>query len=139
MTAKTSFIKLVPGNSSVQSAFHYGSTVYEHGHVVKYYIGAELARPLNETEYQFVVESKVKYPKITTRWNASRLLEEDLEMEVDGKVTFGEKKRLKEIEVRGSLQKTDEQRKAIMDTKEYHECMKQQQDQIHLSPGTNTI
>jgi hypothetical protein len=36
----------------MEAAFHFGSTAYEHGHVVKLLAGAEVAHPQNGTEYQ---------------------------------------------------------------------------------------
>jgi len=121
------------GSSTLQTAFRFGSTVYEHGHVVKYFSGAELVLPQNKTEYQILLESKVQYPKITTRWNTSKLLEENLNMEVSGRLSYGSKNHPEDIQFRGSLMKTENQKKEVRASKDYRECLEQERRHVHLS------
>ena len=121
------------GSSTLQTAFRFGSTVYEHGHVVKYFTGAEVVLPQNNTEYQVLLESKVQYPKITTRWNTSKLLEEDLNMKVSGKLSYGLKDHPHDIEFRGSLKKTDDQKKEVRASEDFRQCLEQERRNVQLS------
>ena len=119
------------GKWKAESAFHLGSTMYEHGHVVKYFVGAEFALPEKGFEYQFVLESKVKYPKIKTRWNTTQLVEEDLKMEIDGKLSYGQRNHIKEIFLKSTLDKSEEQKREIRESKNFQKCSKQES----LSPS----
>jgi hypothetical protein len=123
------------GKSSFESAFHFGSTMYEHGHVVKYYTGAQFALPEKGFEYQFVFESKVKYPKIKTRWNTTQLLEENLTMEIEGKLSYGQRNHIEEMFLKGTLDKSEEQKKEIKDSKMFQTCLKHEHENAHFSPA----
>ena len=98
------FIRGASGKKTMQSSFSYGSTVLENGHTFKYYAGAEIAFPENSrTDYEVDLESEVVYPKIRNGWNTTALLEEDLKMEIDGKLSFGPKGQLKNVLFKSTL------------------------------------
>jgi len=97
------FIRGSGGKKTMQSSFSYGSTVLENGHTFKYYAGAEIAFPENSTDYEVDLETKVVYPKIRNGWNTTALLDEDLKMEIDGKLSFGQNGQLKNVLFKSTL------------------------------------
>ncbi len=120
--------------NSVQTSVSFGSSVQEQGHIVKYFAGAEIQLPEKSAQYEAAYEVKVVYPKINHRWNTKQLLEEELKMELEGKVRYGHKENLREIEFKSVMEKSEEQRQAVKKSPEFAKCSEHEQQNTLLSP-----
>jgi hypothetical protein len=126
-------VKARSGKSSAQTAFSYGSTILDNGHTVKYYTGIELVFTENSSEYQLALESKVAYPKIKNYWNTTALLDEDLKMNVEAKLSYGPKGHLQEVEFKSKLEKSGEHIRGVRKSPEYGRCLDDMQKNVILS------
>ena len=126
-------IKSRSGKSSAQTAFSYGSTVLDNGHTVKYYTGVEIFLTENSSEYQLALESKVAYPKIKNYWNVTALLDEDLKMNVEAKLSYGPTDHLKVVELKSKLEKSVEHIKDVRESPEFVSCLDDMQKNQILS------
>ena len=119
--------------NSVQTSVSFGSTVEEQGHIVKYFAGAEIQLPEKSAQYEVSYEVKVVYPKINHRWNTKQLLEEELKMELEGKVRYGHKENLREIVFKSIMEKSEQQRQAVRKSPEFVKCSEHEQQNKILS------
>jgi hypothetical protein len=120
--------------NSVQTSVSFGSTVEDQGRIVKYFAGAEVQLPEKSAQYEASYEVKVVYPKINHRWNTKQLLEEELKMELEGKVRYGHKENLREIVFKSVMEKSEEQRQAVRKSPEFQKCSEHEQQNTILSP-----
>ena len=118
----------------VETSLIFGSSSEEQGRIVKYFAGAEIELPEKSTEYEVSIEGKAIYPKINYRWNTKQLLEEELKMELEGKVKYGPKDNLKEVNFKSTLEKSEEQRQAVKQSPEFNKCNEHEQQNTILSP-----
>ena len=119
------------GQLSVQTSISFGQKTEENGYVVKYFAGAEIEIPHKSAEYEVSVEGKVVLPRISNRWATKQLLEEELKMEVEGKIKAGRKDNLKEVSFKTIMEKSEEQKESIRKSPEYLKCSEhEQQDNI---------
>ncbi len=120
--------------NSVQTFVSFGSSVQEQEQIMKYFIGAEIQLPEKSAQYEVSYEVKVVYPKINHRWNTKQLLEEELKMEIEGKVRYGPKQNLREIDFKSVMEKSEEQRQAVKKSPEFAKCSEHEQQNTLLSP-----
>ena len=118
----------------VQTSINFGSSSEEQGRIVKYFAGAEIELPQKSAEYQVSYEGKVVYPKINNRWNTKDLLEEELKLEVEGKLRYGRKENLKEITFKSTMEKSQEQKEAVRSSAEFNKCQEHEQQDNKLTP-----
>jgi hypothetical protein len=117
---------------SVQTTFSFGSSAEEQGHI-KYFAKAEIDIP-EKVQYEVTCETQVIFQRINHRWNTKKLLEEEIKMDIEGKIRYGRKENLKEVVFKSTLEKSDEQREAVRSSPEYIKCSEQEQQNIILSP-----
>jgi hypothetical protein len=126
-------IKSRNNKQSIKTALSFGSSVEEEGKIIKYFAGAEIELPEKSAEYEVSIDGKVNYPKINNRWNTKQLLEEELKMEVDGKIKYGQKDNLKEVSFKSVMEKSEEQKQSVKTSDEYSECSQHEQNNNILS------
>ena len=119
---------------SVQTTLSFGSSAKEQGDVVKYFAGAEIEIPEKSAQYEVAFETQVVYPKINNRWNTKQLLEEEIKMEIEGKIRYGRKENLREVVFKSTLEKSEEQKQAVRSSPEYIKCSEHEQQNTVLSP-----
>ena len=119
---------------SVLTGLMFGSSSEDHGHVVKYFAGAEVELHEKSAQYEVSVQGKIVKPRINNRWNTKLLLQEDLKMELDGQIKYGRKEHTKEISFKTVLEKSEEQRESVRKSPEYLRCEAHEQQSMVLSP-----
>lgn len=119
---------------TVKTVLQSGASVEDQGRIVKYFAGAEIEVPEKSTSYQVAYESKVVFPEINNRWNTKQLLEDDLKMEIEGKLKYGKKENLKEISFKSILEKSDEQKESVRASPEFRKCAEHEEKDKVLSP-----
>ena len=121
------------GEKSVKTSLHFGSTIEDQGYVAKYFAGAEIELPQRDAQYEVAYETKVVFPKINHRWNTKQLLEEELKMELEGKIRYGKKDNMKEVNFKSTMEKSQEQKQAVRQSSEYTRCAEHEQQNKVLS------
>ena len=107
------------GKNTVQTALSYGHSTEEQGRIVNAFASAEVDVPQKSFEYKASFEGKVIRPQINNRWNTKQLLEDEIKMEVEGKIKYGRKDNQKEISIRSTLEKSEEQKQSIKKAPEF--------------------
>lgn len=72
--------------------------------------------------------------KINHRWNTEKLVEEELKIEVDGKLKYGRKDQLREVKFQTVVEKTEDQKKSVKQSPEWVKCLEQEQKNMVLAP-----
>jgi len=78
-------------------------------------------------EIKFVSNAQV--PRVQTRWNMEQLLEESLEMLLNGRVQYGYKNRVQKetIKMKSHMKKSQEQRTSVKESPEFKRCSSEEQ------------
>jgi len=71
---------------------------------------------------------------VSHRWNTEKLVEEELKVEVDGKLKYGRKDEPREIRFQTVLEKTEEQKKSVKESAEWVKCLEQERKGMVLAP-----
>merc|ERR1711962_1050424 len=79
-------------------------------------------------------EGKIELPKLITRWNVQKMVEEPLKGGFQGELTFGKPGQMKAIKVVAKLEKTEELKREILESPEFKQCIVEQRNQKMLTP-----
>jgi len=121
------------GKNSIQTAISYGYSTEEQGRVVNGFAVAEIEVPHKSFEYRASFDGKVVRPQLKNRWNTKQLLEDEIKMEVEGKIKYGRKESEKEIAIRSTLEKSEEQKQSIKKSPEFQRCSEHEEQNKVLS------
>ena len=121
------------GKNSLQTAFSYGYSTEQEGRIVKCFAVTEVEVPHKSFEYKASVETKVVRPQVNHRWNTKQLLEDEIKMEIEGKIKYGRKDNQKEVSFRSILEKSEQQKQSIRSSPEYQRCTEHEQENKILS------
>lgn len=119
---------------AIKTTISYAASREDQGKVVKVYAGAEVQVPRMSSSYEVAFEAKAKLPQINHRWNTEKLVEEELKIEVDGKLKYGRKDQLREVKFQTVVEKTEDQKKSVKQSPEWVKCLEQEQKNMVLAP-----
>jgi len=132
--------------TTVRTALTLGAKTEQSGRLVKTFGQLEIRLPhMPASErYQIELETAVQMPKIAHRWSVDSLLREAIKSTFETKLSYGFKQSgsssgsgsgsayLSEIIVKGHMEKTEEQRRAVLASPEYTKCIEEERSQRKL-------
>jgi len=116
--------------NSLQWTVSYALAKEEQGRVIKTLLGVEVE---SEKKYEVTLETKTVLPKINHQWNTEKLIEEEMKMEVDGKLKYGRQDNQKEISFKSVIEKSQEQKQSVRSSPEYVRCAEKERKNNALS------
>jgi len=119
---------------AIKTVISYAASREDQGKIVKVYAGAEVQIPRLSSIYEVAFEAKAKLPQINHRWNTEKLVEEELKVEVDGKLKYGRKDQTREVKFQTLIEKTEDQKKSVKQSPEWAKCLEQEQKNMVLAP-----
>merc|ERR1712212_787436 len=91
--------------------------------------------PINAGEaFAIHYEGKIELPKLMTRRNVQKMVEEPLKGGFMGELRFGKPSQMKSIKVVAKLEKTEELKREILESPEFKQCISEQRKQELLTP-----
>jgi len=79
-------------------------------------------------------EGKIELPKLMSRWNVQKMVEEPLKGGFQGELLFGKPGQMKSIKVVAELEKTEELKREILESPEFKQCIAEQRKHELLTP-----
>jgi hypothetical protein len=114
-------------SKAVQTAITFG-VKKEHSNTYKIVSNVEV-KPSESPVYEVKFVSRAELPRVNNRWNKDSLLEEALNLVLNGQVEYGyENTQMDKIEVKSQLVKSQEQKESVRRSPEWKRCSEEEQN-----------
>ncbi len=107
---------------------------------VKFVSNVEVMTP-QKPVYEVKFISDAQLPKVNNRWNKDRLLQEALQLILNGRIEYGYEMAgsKQSVHVESKMIKSEKQERSVRMSPEYRQCQKEEQQNYHLSPVCEKI
>jgi hypothetical protein len=114
------------GSKAVHTAIAFG-VKKEHSNTYKIVSNVEV-KTSESPVYEVKFVSRAELPRVNNRWNKEKLLEEALNLVLNGQVKYGyENSQMEKIEVKSELVKSQEQKESVRQSPEWKRCSEEEQ------------